>query len=260
MKKQCLMLMATLFMFAFSCRKYNSDQPASQTKGLPQLAATILSNDGPANPMNPYDSIGYWHNQGCIYVIQHIQGGIDKSKNAYVRYTRDFIAQHFRLNIEDINPKFVDAIYADSANFYAPLLKKLALSQSGRTYLQGIYSALHSSQDSLGNFSFVSFKKSVIQIEQNVLNNHSLPGRDRALILKAASVGRYSAFLWSGNTNTFRMPKLLKMFLLVTATIASDVSALCGGDLLYAYLSDGEVWGPVLTSSMTGGLIYLYVP
>lgn len=56
------------------------------------------------------------------------------------------------------------------------------------------------------------------------------------------------------------MPRLLKPLLQTTATVSSDISALFGGDLIYAYLSDAEIWEPMLTSSFTYGTIGLYVP
>lgn len=68
-----------------SCSK---NETPVQREILNESKLTTASTDsGPANPRNPFDSIGLRHNEGCAYVISRIQQSREKGVDIYKLYT-----------------------------------------------------------------------------------------------------------------------------------------------------------------------------
>jgi hypothetical protein len=187
--KKCVLLIlcASTFLMAMVGCKKNEGAP------IPPVA---LADSLPANPQNPYDSFGYWHNvildtldaQGSKRELQDLAsyssyaGSLCKAKGWINRSKTT--SSH-----EEIAQKIVE--FTTDPNGF---LNRLNWSDSAKNRLEKLFTMM----DSVGEAgcTFQQLKRTITGFEQEVLES-PLPQIDKEVVLKASSTARFSGYRWS---------------------------------------------------------------
>lgn len=78
------------------------------------------------------------------------------------------------------------------------IVRSSNLSENGKQQLRLLLSIVSKEAAQNENFSYHNLKESIKMLEQRWLNNNYLPVKDTNILQMAASIGRYSAYYWSG--------------------------------------------------------------
>jgi len=250
MKKQLFMLVMLIISFA-ACKKGDrefKDAPkGKQGNMIAARSSTVVP--GPGNELNPYDSIGYWHNEIVAYIqscrpkteIPNVVGSTQCVMQFYrERRGIELPASYFetvRQTVDRSNSSIEGLIsicpYEDPVKealiLLAQLLKRLSDDDSG----------------------YPEIKRTLMDFEQNILQSGKLTDEGRSIVLKATAVARYSIYYWINVTQppvsgaAFKFKNIVKWIAAVTSDIAG---AIVSGDAGYAadcssYAYDLVVYG-----------------
>lgn len=192
-------------MAVYSCHK-NEDVSFIQGH-YESLAATLIIepvlSPVPGNPGNPYDSIGAWHNEILDYIRKHRTGTGVVDEQEISSLIGAFALQ--RWGSEDMMVEIPVTTWNEHEGIEAlqqKIVQESGLSGQGSEQLRLLLESIsnHSLQD--GQFSYSGLKNSIMGLEQQWMEDPSLPVWDTSRLLMAASVARHSAFYWSDNGTT----------------------------------------------------------
>lgn len=171
-----------MILFITGCKKNESNQPVPP-----------VSDNEPANLLNPYDSFGYWHNVILDSIEQERKTGGCNTFTGSCNYIRKFyqmknwpeIAQnHF--------DKVPQAVMDASADMYG-FIDRSGWSDSVKTRLVQLIKILV--DEGTDSCTYACLKNQVKDFEEDVLQS-VLPDIDKEMILKAAAIARYSGYRW----------------------------------------------------------------
>lgn len=197
-----LILLATIGFVA--CKKSKDDSNPKTTNSNHQSAKRVGGVDDAMNNTNPYDEIGYWHNQ-ALQATRSVWG----NKLNSPQMVSDAIKQY--LQSEGINEPFMDMstilasntmVTNDFNNGEVNLVNQTSLSDNAKSYMRTLFAIMVNAKD---NSTYNSYKSKVMQVESNILNDVSLSGSEQKICLQTSSVARYSMLYWqneAGNSNT----------------------------------------------------------
>lgn len=158
--------------------------------------AIAVADTLPANPLNPYDSFGYWHNVILDSLEVERRKGKCKDLASYSSHAGRFCKSKGWMkpteqqpSQEDISQKIID--FTSDPNGF---INHMQWSDAVKNRLQGLFSLIDAEGE--GNCSYAKLKQTLTGFEQEVLES-PLPEKDREIILKATSTARFSGYRWS---------------------------------------------------------------
>ncbi len=150
----------------------------------------------PGNPLNPYDSFGYWHNVILDSLDAERAKGKCKDLASYAGYAGALCkAKGWKKNgaPESSNVQIAQMI-VDFTSDPNGFVDGMQWSDSVKVRLQDLFSRLDT--EGATDCSYEKLKATIVGFEQEVLKG-SLPAIDKEVILKASSTARFSGYRWS---------------------------------------------------------------
>lgn len=197
-----LMVMITCLLLS-SCAKNPQDghiDPGIQV-APPEMPAILDDNryTGAANPDNPYDRTGYWHNRALDY----LEGCMpDTGQPGLEKLTGCIIEMDGLLPGGTIQePSFYENIpelIADWEHDFTHVIDGLPYSENARTWLKELMVEIRESYV-LNDYSFDGIRDRVVEMEQVLLTGDGYSESEKRMLLQAASIARYSANYWQHN-------------------------------------------------------------
>lgn len=223
-----------------ACEKSNEKTTSAQpvTPGKTIAAQERIIIDAAANnPDNPYDSLGYWHNQGLDFVKAFMAGRTDSTTGirlGVIEFSKKY------LHIDASENKLAEntvRVLTDAKDDYTHIIDQTPYPDNVKTYLHQLVNIVKEAGDNnITDYKIV--KASIMQLETQVLNDKTLNETAYKVILGTASVGRFSLYYWfhdasltSTTPDNARQFNILRSFLIGLADIAGfATSAAVYGD------------------------------
>lgn len=203
--------------------------------------------NNPSNPKNVFDYIGQIHNQ-IVYEFLIQTGGqtltnqqvLDKVKLITLA-NPDYIS-HFGTNYQDIKEAEVDAGIDDFPNQFENIIDGLPISSEAK----GIFNALMTETFEIENsgLTYAKYRTYVLDLEDNIINNTTIPSNEKNGILYSTSVARYSSYFWLESNPPTSQKKFFGW------VIAGDVV----GGIVGAFIAN--VLGAISGASSASGLVH----
>src|SRR5690606_23251862 len=160
-------------------------------------------NDRASNSNNPYDDVGYYHNLLVEEAIENygiiedvtIEDVFDQIKSSIYKdeIQTKYPKETFSTVTSNLIDLFSDDYIISKANIDGAITN-LDFSLNGKTYLYDIIDIIYSQEET--SFNYDSYHTAIVNIENDVLNDSNLKHEEQELILKSASVARYTVDLW----------------------------------------------------------------
>lgn len=193
--KSAFILFCTLLII--SCNKndriLHPEISIIQKLGQPLPAIQIVS---PHNPENPFDSVGIWHNEILGYI--HSRSNKNLSEPEIAQLITDFALEHWGYN--DMNIKVPTTDWQEHEGLESlqeEIVQQSNLTRQGKNHLDRLLTTIAVQGMRGHDFSYVELRDKIVSMEQQWINDMSLPVNDTNLLQMAASVGRHSAFYWT---------------------------------------------------------------
>lgn len=188
MKVYGFMLLAFIIGFS-ACKKANKNKVP--TVGIASINNVLMDSVAPSNPRSPYNNIGWLHNRvvdhlGRCYTGPDFEILLDCLQGFYERETgASMPRQQLKQNLELLKP-----IISNEDSFLNETIKSALLLKSYRTLKQSV-DELHNDGS-----SYEEIKSCIMKYESEVVDNRQLSEEERTLLLKTASLARYSIYYW----------------------------------------------------------------
>lgn len=169
-----------LIIFSTGCRKSENAQPAP-----------IVSETEPANFQNPYDSFGYWHNVILDSIEQQRKTGNCAGFSASCNYIRKFYRMNNWPELAKNHFNKVPQVVMDASSDIYDFIDRSKWSDSVKTRLAHLIKILVDND----SCTYACLKNKVRDFEEDVVQS-TLTVSDKEVVLKAASIARYSAYRW----------------------------------------------------------------
>lgn len=189
-----LCVLSFSMMIIIGCNKKDRSTPA-----------VVQPPISPENPLNPYDSFGYWHNLILDSLDAERSKGNCKDLESYAGYAGAFCkAKGWKKNgaPESSNVKMAQMM-VDFTSDPNGFVDGMQWSDSVKLRIRDLFSRLDT--EGASDCSYENLKTTIVGFEQEVLKS-SLPKTDKEVILKASSTARFSAYRWNA------LPELSKPF------------------------------------------------
>lgn len=188
----CIVACASFALAISSCNKDENPQPFSE-----------VANNKPANPANPHDSFGYWHN----VILDSIDHQRKLAKRLPFTASCNVIREFYhKKSWPDLNPSHFDPIpeiVINAAIDVTGLINRSNWGDSVKQRLRQLIEILeHSRADSSG---YPELKATLLSFEKEIQES-KLSETDKAVILKCSSLARFSAYRW------IRLPALMREY------------------------------------------------
>jgi hypothetical protein len=192
-----LLLLATVGLLPFaSCKKTSQTATVSSTQKTLHLSDYVYSQDDAANPNNPYDNVGFQHNN-ILQATRSIWTNSSKTFNDV--YTGEATYYHNNVDATVVVPQesSMQALYntliADVTNWESNTIASSNLSATGKSYANQLFGCLANIDP---NAYYADFKNNVIAVEGQISQNQSLSSDEKQRLLTMASVLRHSTLYW----------------------------------------------------------------
>ena len=199
-------------------------------------AARTVSISGPENPLNKYDSIGYWHNR----ILDYVQTYNIATDTPDVRASTESVIKFYReergLEVPEAFFSTVKQTIDDRENDFRHVIATCPYPGHVKAALDSLIAMLKRLSDNGSDYNAI--KGSITAFEDNIILDVSLVETDRAIILKTASVARYSIYYWINilpsdppSGRAFKFKNIVKWIAAVTSDIGG---AIVSGNAGYA--------------------------
>lgn len=154
----------------------------------------------PANPLNPYDSFGYWHNVMLDSLDKH------RTRRSVYSFssTSDYIQKFYQTRGWSlVTPTALDAvplIINDAADDIYQFIDASKWSDAVKIELKSLMDILQEVGQDACNYA--DFKAAISSFEYEVLGS-VLPPKDQEVLLKCSSIARYSGYRWIQRTGAW---------------------------------------------------------
>lgn len=230
LKHAAILLIAIM---ALSCRKQDErrEQELVNVQGREaHFPAAALDYPGdPANPANPYDEVGWWHNRA----LEFLDGCVsDAGTPRFEELVDCLMNMNLPLpggTVED--PGYysdIPEMILDWEHDFFHVIDTLPYSKAAKNWLKELMVAIRGSYIR-NDYSFEGIRDRVLEMEHPILTSGDYPPAERKLLLQAASIARYSAHYWQHHPpveGRISWKGLLAGFASVTADIIGFVGSL----------------------------------
>ncbi|MCH5687922.1 hypothetical protein LWM68_28855 [Niabella sp. W65] len=150
-----------------------------------------MDSVAPSNPRSLYNDIGWLHNRvvdhlSRCYTGQDFEILLDCLQGFYEHETGASLPrQQLKQNLELMKP-----IISNQDSFLKETIKSTTLLESYETLKQSVDTLYNSGS------SYEEIKSYIVKYESEVVDNRQLSEEERTLLLKTASLARYSIYYW----------------------------------------------------------------
>jgi len=197
MKNQLMTIIVLSMLFCVACKKNNLDKSKFIVETKMNVFAGSL--EGPANPLNPYDSAGYFHNVVLAGIMKQVDLKKDSSLD-FIHAAAIEAAQGIGVHMNEKNKAAALAISKDVSNKFANVISTMPCSNQAKNWLQKLVIAL-TQTSGVSSEVYPILKSRITNLEKDILADRSLTENERFIVLGATSVGRYSLLFWSTQYN-----------------------------------------------------------
>lgn len=155
-----------------------------------KLPAAVPDNE-PANLMNPYDSFGYWHNVILDSIERQRSAGACTGFAGSCNYIRRFYRMKNWPDLAKDHFDKVPQIVMDASSDMYGIINRSDWSDAVKTRLTLLIQILVDSD----SCTYACLKNKIKAFEEEA-GQSALPAMDKEVILKAASIARYSGYRW----------------------------------------------------------------
>ncbi len=250
MKRQLLMLAVIIIGFA-ACKKDNNqvnEKKKGPTNSITAARASNITSDA-ANPLNPYDSMGYWHNE----IVAYIQGYRQETDTPNVITSTQCVLRFYKERKgEDIPISFFETVTQTvdkSRKDMDGLITSCPYDEPVKEALRALMQLLKQLSDSDSDYNTI--KAAIMDFEQHIMQNSQIAEAGKATILKATSVARYSIYYWINYNKPPQSGAAMKWKNIVKwiAAVTSDIGgAIYSHDIGYAADCSSYAWDLVTYS------------
>lgn len=171
-----------LILFITGCKKNESNQPVPS-----------VSDNEPANLLNPYDSFGYYHNVILDSIEQERKEGKCTSFAGSCNYIRRFYQMKSWPELGQNHFNEIPQIMVEASADIHGFIDRSGWSDAVKTRLSELIKILVN--EGADNCTYGCLKNKIKDFEEDVLQS-ALPGTDKEVVLKAAAIARYSGHRW----------------------------------------------------------------
>lgn len=171
-----------VIIFSVGCQKNENAKPPAP-----------VSDDEPANLMNPYDSFGYWHNVILDSIEQQRKVGGCADFTGSCNYIRKFYRMKNWSELAESHFNEISQQVVNAASDMDGFIDGLQWSDSVKTRVKELTKILM--DQGTDSCTYPCLKNKVKAFEEEVLLS-SLSDFEKEVILKATSVARYSGYRW----------------------------------------------------------------
>jgi len=225
MKRQLFILAMLVISFA-ACKKQDSRVTGTTENSKNVAARSAVALPAPANTENPYDSMGYWHNEIVTY-IQGCRPEADMpnamvSAQCVLQFYRERKGEELPLSLFDNVTQTVEKSNEDIDG----LIAACPYDDPVKEALHLLIQLLKRLSDEDGDYHVI--KSSIVDFERTVSQDNRLTDEGRAVILKTTSVARYSIYYWINynkppETAGLRIKNIVKWIAAVTSDIGGAI-------------------------------------
>jgi len=236
MKKQLVMLVMLIISFA-ACKKedkqFNGAMEGRQGNMIAARSSTVVP--GPDNELNPYDSIGYWHNEIVAYVQSCRPETQIPNVAAITQCVMQFYKERRGIEIPASYFETVSQTVDRSNTSIEGVISTCPYEDPVKEALTLLLQLLKRLSDN--DRGYPEIKAAIMDFEHNILQSDKLTDEGRSIVLKTAAVARYSTYYWITLTQpqvsgaAFKFKNIVKWIAAVTSDIGG---AIVSGDAGYA--------------------------
>ncbi|HVW96787.1 MAG TPA: hypothetical protein VHA56_12530 [Mucilaginibacter sp.] len=229
MKTIQFMLLGLVILILSACKKNDVVKISTVTNSD---LSTRSVTENPANSLNPFDSVGYWHNkvlEGIQPCIEKINGlGEDAVTGCVIQF-----ATTANLSPPNLSFDNVGLLVKDQVNNYRNILHAMSISQPVKTGLDTLFNIIKRSA-SQPEINYGDFKTAVMNYETKITEDEGLTAVQKETLLKSSSVARFSFCYWM-NDHPNDTASIFKNITKWIATVTSDVAGIAvSGNVAYA--------------------------
>ena len=273
MKYKIFLVLFMLINVISSCKKSNNKITESSNKNDVNIQfIEPLTLIDPSNPNNPYDKIGYFHNIGMEAIgnfhLQNLELDKEVKEENFEALKIEFanmVDREFKVsNTRFIWMNYCSGLYdcyKSNRNLYINSLNGISVLQ--RIWLSELFGVIDgfdigdtTVEDKV--FALNKLKSRIIGLESALLINDSFTEKEKAVLLSAASVARYSMVYSISTLSNLFSPWILANnvqsgYIAFNEVIKSNLNsirsfALVNGLLIYAD------WGAIGRSDVSGAV------
>ncbi len=158
----------------------------------------MATNDA-SNPKNEFDYVGLIHNEIVSEFVKQTEG--EKPTNEEVleivetitlsspEYVKRFGKEYQGLTIEQVNEGI-----KDFPNEFKNIINGLPISSDAKRIFNGLLDETFEIENS--GLSYERYREYVLNLEDNIINDKTLPKNEKDAVLCSTSIARYSSYLW----------------------------------------------------------------
>lgn len=232
--KKILIAASVAFIALSSCKK------EADISNKPTASASIKTQqkvwqDDAANPDNPYDDVGYWHNVALQDTRASWSTDASTFTTMYNGIASYITTTGSSYTLPDIRTMTTNAnaMLADTPTKYKNFIATTSLSSQAKTYENSLMDIMFNP-----NFaSYADFKAACVQLESTVSADKTLSAADKQTVLSSASIARHSMIYWQNEaagengpgTNPVVMRSWLGWIWRGAFTGGGDAAGFCAG-------------------------------
>lgn len=227
-----ILILLTAFITGLSACKKDNTEKVQVHETSKTFAERSLNVAGPENSLNVYDSIGYWHN----IILAYVQSCKPETNTPDVEASTGCVLKFYRERSLAIPVSFfltVKQIVDDRVNDFSNVITNCAYADPVKAALDSLVKIVKRLSDDSSGYGAI--KAAITDFEKRVMQDVRFNENDRQIILKTASVARYSIYYWM-NVNpppvaAFKLKNIIKWIAAVTSDIGG---AIVSGNAGYA--------------------------
>ncbi|OJW77762.1 MAG: hypothetical protein BGO69_02005 [Bacteroidetes bacterium 46-16] len=233
MKSQIIVLLVFIISVS-ACKKDNN----ATVTGEENKTVLLRSGSGsvmPDNPNNTYDSIGYWHNEIVAYVQECKQPNNEPDVEASTQCILRFCRENQRPEPPASLFITVEQTVRQSNESIENLIANCPYEEPVKAALDSLVQLIKRLSDNASPYPVI--KATIMDYEHRIMQNDLLTPDGRGIVLKAASVARYSIYYWINAlpppipVAAFKFKNIVKWIAAVTSDIGG---AIVSGSVEYA--------------------------
>ncbi|MGN6569455.1 MAG: hypothetical protein ACTHJ0_15960 [Flavipsychrobacter sp.] len=182
------------------------------------LNAVTLS---PANPANPYDTIGERHNLILNKVVLQLCGTC-KPDQAVTANEVSIANSELKLPVPNLF--YYDTVVETVSSDPTQIISTLNCSAEAKKMLSNLFAILKNTANAPTDF--LNLKRQIISLENATNGNVELNEVDKAIVLSACSVARFSSFYWGFSNppvKSYSLKGITKWIAAATSDVAGAV-------------------------------------
>jgi hypothetical protein len=184
-----MLAIATLGFYA--CKQENLKPEGLQMSENPQSNSASIPCS-PANPDNPFDSVGIIHNL-ALNDVKNSVGFSNSTINQRVNRANQYLSQQFGISAT-FTISTITNIIADSSNSFNTTINNLSVSNNLRNRLRNVVFLIKNNSDF---DNYCDLKNQIMILEQAVIDDNTLSTNEKNIFLKVSSIARHTLHYWT---------------------------------------------------------------